>query len=85
MSASAEVTDDIPDKVVVEMESAPEEQTDQTTSLQLENRLLRSEIESLNQEMASLVERARASQQGKCKFLFIYFGTCHLRAEKLVF
>lgn len=63
MSASAEVTDDVPDKVVVEMESAPEEQTDQTTSLQLENRLLRSEIESLNQEMASLVERARASQQ----------------------
>ena len=65
MAASTEVVDDVPDKVIVEMETPPEEQTDQTTSLQLENRLLRGEIESLNQEMASLVKRAHASQQGE--------------------
>lgn len=65
MSSSMEIVDNVADEVVVvEMEPpAPEKETDQTTSLLLENRLLRSEIESLNQEMASVVERARASQQ----------------------
>lgn len=36
----------------------------QLSSLELENRLLRNEIASLNQEMASLIQRAKDSQTG---------------------
>lgn len=34
------------------------------SSLELENRLLRNEIASLNQEMASVIQRAKDSQTG---------------------
>mgnify|MGYP000446966334 CR=1 FL=1 len=36
-----------------------------SSSLDLENRLLKNEISSLNQEMASLVQRAKESETGK--------------------
>lgn len=36
-----------------------------TSSLDLENRLLKNEIASLNQEMTSLVQRAKDSETGK--------------------
>lgn len=35
------------------------------SSLELENRLLRNEIASLNQEMASVIQRAKDSQTGR--------------------
>ena len=35
-----------------------------TSSLELENRLLKNEVTSLNQEMASVIERAKNSQEG---------------------
>ncbi|XP_072532850.1 golgin subfamily A member 5 [Salminus brasiliensis] len=44
--------------------AAPEEQVGQVLSnLRLENQLLRSEVSSLNQEMASLVQRAKDTQE----------------------
>uniref|UniRef100_A0A8B9HK93 Golgin subfamily A member 5 n=1 Tax=Astyanax mexicanus TaxID=7994 RepID=A0A8B9HK93_ASTMX len=44
--------------------AAPEEQVGQVLSnLRLENQLLRSEVTSLNQEMASLVQRAKNTQE----------------------
>ncbi|XP_066535304.1 golgin subfamily A member 5 [Hoplias malabaricus] len=43
--------------------AAPEEQVGQVmSSLRLENQLLRSEVSSLNQEMASLIQRAKNTQ-----------------------
>lgn len=36
------------------------------SSLRLENQLLRSEVASLNQEMASVIQRAKDLQEGKC-------------------
>ena len=35
-----------------------------SSSLELENRLLKNEVTSLNQEMASVIERAKNSQEG---------------------
>ena len=37
----------------------------QLSSLELENRLLKNEVASLNQEMSSLINRAKDSQDGK--------------------
>ncbi|MCJ8731026.1 hypothetical protein PDJAM_G00191390 [Pangasius djambal] len=51
-------------QAVVESSSAQEEQLGQVVSgLRLENQLLRSEVSSLNQEMASLVQRAKDTQE----------------------
>ncbi|XP_053088442.1 golgin subfamily A member 5 isoform X1 [Pangasianodon hypophthalmus] len=51
-------------QAVVEPSSAQEEQLSQVVSgLRLENQLLRSEVSSLNQEMASLVQRAKDTQE----------------------
>lgn len=36
------------------------------SSLRLENQLLRSEVSSLNQEMASVIQRAKDLQEGRC-------------------
>ena len=44
------------------MESHSNQMT--TSSIDLENRLLKNEVASLNQEMASLVQRAKGSQTG---------------------
>ncbi|XP_076841934.1 golgin subfamily A member 5 [Brachyhypopomus gauderio] len=54
-----------PEPQVAAAESAgPEEQVGQVlSSLRLENQLLRSEVSSLNQEMASLVQRAKDAQE----------------------
>lgn len=50
---------------MVESSSAQEEQLSQVVSgLRLENQLLRCEVSSLNQEMASLVQRAKDTQEG---------------------
>lgn len=40
-----------------------------SSSMDLENRLLKNEIASLNQEMASLVQRAKDSETGLITFL----------------
>lgn len=46
--------------------AAPEEQVGPVlSSLRLENQLLRSEVSSLNQEMASLVQRTKDTQEGE--------------------
>lgn len=37
------------------------------SSLRLENQLLRNEVSSLNQEMASLIQRAKEMQEGETK------------------
>lgn len=42
-----------------------EPQSQVLSSLRLENQLLRSEVASLNQEMASLIQRAKDSQEGR--------------------
>ena len=49
-----------------------------SSSIDLENRLLKNEVASLNQEMASLVQRAKDSQTGiKTLFPpFITIGVC---------
>jgi hypothetical protein len=39
-------------------------QQQQLSSLELENKLLRSEVASLNQEMASVIQRAKDAQEG---------------------
>ncbi|KAF5892730.1 golgin subfamily A member 5, partial [Clarias magur] len=53
---------DVP--AMVESNSAQEEQLSQVVSgLRLENQLLRNEVSSLNQEMASLVQRAKDTQE----------------------
>lgn len=38
------------------------------SNLRLENQLLRNEVQSLNQEMASLLQRARETQEGRALF-----------------
>lgn len=45
--------------------STEEPQSHILSSLRLENQLLRSEVSSLNQEMASVIERAKDLQEGK--------------------
>ncbi|TSV02067.1 Golgin subfamily A member 5 [Bagarius yarrelli] len=51
-------------QVMVESSSAQEEQLSQVVSgLRLENQLLRNEVSSLNQEMASLVQRVKNTQE----------------------
>ena len=50
--------------------SAPETDTQdggdtRVSALELENRLLKNEISSLNQEMASVIQRAKDSQAGE--------------------
>ena len=40
-------------------------QQQQLSSLELENRLLKNEVASLNQEMASVIQRAKSAQDGK--------------------
>ena len=49
-----------------------ESQSHVLSSLRLENQLLRSEVASLNQEMVSVIERAKSLQDGKtnCNNLF---------------
>lgn len=42
-----------------------EPQSQVLSSLRLENQLLRSEVASLNQEMASVIQRAKDLQDGK--------------------
>ena len=42
-----------------------ESQSQVLSNLRLENQLLRSEVASLNQEMASVIQRAKDSQEGK--------------------
>lgn len=37
------------------------------SNLRLENQLLRNEVQSLNQEMASLIQRAKETQTGRVK------------------
>ena len=37
----------------------------QLSSLELENRLLKNEVASLNQEMTSIIQRAKTAQDGK--------------------
>ncbi|GAA6081826.1 golgin subfamily A member 5 [Tachysurus ichikawai] len=51
-------------QTVVDLGPAQEEQLSQAVSgLRLENQLLRSEVSSLNQEMASLIQRAKDTQE----------------------
>ncbi|KAK2853178.1 hypothetical protein Q7C36_008379 [Tachysurus vachellii] len=51
-------------QTVVELVPAQEDQLSQAVSgLRLENQLLRSEVSSLNQEMASLIQRAKDTQE----------------------
>lgn len=38
------------------------------SNLRLENQLLRNEVQSLNQEMASLLQRAKETQEGRALF-----------------
>ena len=48
--------------------SNPEENNgtqQQLSSLELENRLLKNEVASLNQEMTSIIHRAKSAQDGK--------------------
>lgn len=62
-------------QAIVESSSPQEEQLSQVMSgLRLENQLLRSEVSSLNQEMASLVQRAKETQEGTkaCTQLYLY-------------
>lgn len=44
---------------------AEEPQSHILSSLRLENQLLRSEVSSLNQEMASVIQRAKDLQEGE--------------------
>lgn len=46
-----------------------ESQSQVLSNLRLENQLLRSEVASLNQEMASVIQRAKDSQEGKAILL----------------
>lgn len=50
------------------LEPPPKEepQSQILSSLRLENQLLRSEVSSLNQEMASVIQRAKDLQEGRC-------------------
>lgn len=51
--------------LTAESTSGQEEQLSQVVSgLRLENQLLRSEVSSLNQEMASLIQRAKDTHDG---------------------
>ena len=43
----------------------------QLSSLELENRLLKNEVASLNQEMQSIIQRAKSSQDGKHYSMFV--------------
>jgi hypothetical protein len=38
------------------------------SALELENKLLKSEVTSLNQEMTSVIQRAKNSQEGKGRY-----------------
>ena len=40
----------------------------QLSSLELENRLLRNEVASLNQEMASVIQRAKEAETGNYNY-----------------
>ncbi|KAI5108405.1 golgin subfamily A member 5 [Silurus meridionalis] len=60
--AAAEAAPDV--QVMVESSSTQEEQLSQVVSgLRLENQLLRNEVSSLNQEMASLIQRTKDTQE----------------------
>lgn len=54
-------------------------QSQMVSSLRLENQLLRSEVASLNQEMASVIQRAKDLQDGtrepSLTFLFVLVGS----------
>lgn len=54
-------------------------QSQMVSSLRLENQLLRSEVASLNQEMASVIQRAKDLQDGTTEpgltFLFVLVGS----------
>lgn len=66
-------------QVAAELSSAQEEQLSQVMSgLRLENQLLRSEVSSLNQEMASLVQRAKDTQEGTRTPTLLYFIYRHM-------
>ena len=47
----------------------PDDSHTRLSALELENRLLKNEVASLNQEMASVIERAKNSQTGEKSFL----------------
>jgi hypothetical protein len=52
--------------------SAPSDgdQSHELSNLRLENQLLRNEVQSLNQEMASLLQRSKETQEGRALFQF---------------
>ena len=66
--------------------SAEEPQSQVLSSLRLENQLLRSEVASLNAEMASVIQRAKDLQDGKTPrrhshpFLSTVFSVCKINA-----
>lgn len=61
---------DVPAEAQTELEIPPQEfqqqgQEQVISNLRLENQLLRNEVSSLNQEMASLIQRAKNMQEGE--------------------
>ena len=59
---------------------APSDSTlHELSNLRLENQLLRNEVQSLNQEMASLIQRAKETQAGEIfPFLSFFFSSFSL-------
>lgn len=50
----------------------------QLSSLELENRLLRNEVASLNDEMANVITRAKDAETGASNIYFCLFISCSL-------
>ncbi|GAB1609746.1 golgin subfamily A member 5-like [Argonauta hians] len=59
---SLDMVDPPSDKAIVDMEALSSDPQDQVNASQLEIRLLHTEIETLNNEMASIVNRAKSSE-----------------------
>lgn len=70
-------------QAMVESSSAQEEQLSQVVSgLRLENQLLRNEVSSLNQEMATLVQRAKDTQEGARPYTYPQYDYKNATKEK---
>ena len=61
VSSSASCTDHNP-------APTPDGKSHELSNLRLENQLLRNEVQSLNQEMASLLQRSKETQEGRALF-----------------
>lgn len=65
LETDADVKKELPPSAEANPSLAPNDSTShELSNLRLENQLLRNEVQSLNQEMAALIQRAAETQKG---------------------